>query len=512
MKQLIYMFALLSTLLLVSCTDAGEDQEALAGTKVTLNGSDTKTDMGGTITQYDWTQVSQEGVATLHIYDRDSAIASFIAPSVTEETDIKFKLTTTESYNCESDDDSSCRHHISSSNITVTVLPSDINTTLVYDDIEDNGIYSVAVSGSIMNTSGSLISNVIVSANGKETATRTDGRYSIINIETNQRVVINVSHPDYFEHSRIILANLSNVFEQNFKLYAPTQTVTFDPKDGAAISDNGATLIFPADTKFLDEGMKTYSGDVTVQIRYSLLDQDAFPGGYEGSNGTESFPLLPHGFVYAKIKDTSGNKLYLASESSATLKLPVTDVLSSTQTVSTWIYDYKTGYWLEDATAVSENGTFDATIKQIGTYGILTRAPGAILTTCVEDINGLGVSGANIQITATNWKSNLAQTDSEGHITLGNILAREEIQIEATKSPRDPGVQSVILNEGETRSLLDNCIVLSTAEERAEAEEKVEVEVEETTTETVTDSDDENTTEMDDADAAVDAVSTEESR
>ena len=470
MKQFIYTFALFSTLLLVSCTDAGKDQESSAGKKITLNGTSTKTDMGGKITQYNWTQVEQEGIPTLHLFDRNTATPSFIAPTVTKQTNIKFKLTTIESYNCKNEQDSSCRHHKNSSKVTVTILASDSNTTNTKDS--NDGSYKVAISGSVKNTNANFLSTAIVSANNKEVTTRGDGRYSITNLQTSQRIVLNVTHPDYFTHSRIILANLSNAFEQNFTLYNAAQSRTFNPKDGVEISHNGATLIFPAGTKFVNTKKKKYTGNVTAKIRYITSDMNAFPGGYEGSNATENFPLHSHGFMYATIVDEEGNPISLASENQATLKLPVVNTLVNNVTVPMWSYDYNSGYWLEDATAISENGTFNANINHIGTYGLLTRAPGAIVTACVEDLDGLAISGANIVIRTANWQSNLAQTDNIGHITLDNILARESIQITSFKVPNDPASQIVTLNEGETRSLLDNCLVLSSAKQRADKANK----------------------------------------
>ena len=69
--------------------DGGDDQTVLANTEVTLDGSKS-IDTDGTLVSYKW---KQTGGPEVHIKDSNKAMASFNAPSVSEDSKLAFKLT-----------------------------------------------------------------------------------------------------------------------------------------------------------------------------------------------------------------------------------------------------------------------------------------------------------------------------------------------------------------------------------------------------------------------------------
>ncbi|MEJ2489776.1 MAG: DUF5011 domain-containing protein, partial [Sulfurovaceae bacterium] len=87
LKTTVMFFALL---LLVGCSNAGRDQNVNSGDLVTLDGSGSSTPYPGEkIIGYQWEQISGP---TVTLQNANSAVATFIAPEVSESTTLKFQL------------------------------------------------------------------------------------------------------------------------------------------------------------------------------------------------------------------------------------------------------------------------------------------------------------------------------------------------------------------------------------------------------------------------------------
>lgn len=94
----IYTLLLLATLLLTGCANAGKDQKAHSGDTVTLDGSKSKADFFGEIKKYQWKQVKHKKhkVPKVVLSDKHAMSPTFVAPTVTKETVLVFRLMTME--------------------------------------------------------------------------------------------------------------------------------------------------------------------------------------------------------------------------------------------------------------------------------------------------------------------------------------------------------------------------------------------------------------------------------
>ena len=479
MKKKFYTLATLATLLLIGCTNAGKDQTVTAGTKVTLDGSGAKTDLGGTITRYTWGQLSQNGIQQVHIFDKYSQYASFIAPSLKEKKTIKFKLTTIESYNCKNDQDSSCNHHRNSAKVSITIKASaDANKTTnsstnnnTNNNNNQNSSYTVAVAGTITTTAKAGIAGATVNANGKIITTRSNGGYNLSQTQTSDRVVINASHPDYFDNSHVALAQMSNNFTQDIKLGKVLASQTFNSGEGTTLTQGTASIEIPADAKYLDENNKKYTGDVIANMSYydvrNSEGRSLLPGNYEGSDGSGKFPLYSYSFMHLSFTDNAKKTLHLTSNSQVTLHFPDTKSTDNKNTIPLWSYDTSTGYWLKESNVELVNQQYTTTINTAGTYGLHDVAPFATMELCVRDASNLAIQGANITVRTGDWSYPLTQTNAQGNLTIYHVLANSKLTIKASKEIKGKTYtksysDSVILREGETRKLTD-CIELGEA-------------------------------------------------
>ena len=100
LKQALYTLLLIIALFLTGCANAGKDQKVISEQIVILDGTQSSPDFFGKIKKYKWKQVKarEKGNKYLKVtlLDNMSASPSFIAPTVSKETTLTFKLVTTE--------------------------------------------------------------------------------------------------------------------------------------------------------------------------------------------------------------------------------------------------------------------------------------------------------------------------------------------------------------------------------------------------------------------------------
>jgi len=93
MKTILYTLALVGALLLTGCANAGKDQTVMSGEHVTLDGAASTASLRGELHTYHWTQIQGAAVT---LSGEDSVQATFTAPTVTQSTQLVFRLKTVE--------------------------------------------------------------------------------------------------------------------------------------------------------------------------------------------------------------------------------------------------------------------------------------------------------------------------------------------------------------------------------------------------------------------------------
>jgi hypothetical protein len=102
---------------LAPSADAGTTQEVKAGTQVTLDGSASK-DTDGSIAKYNWKQKSGTQVA---LTGETTAKASFLAPTVSTNTELQFELTVEDNEGA-----------TATQNVTIKVTPANVPEVALY--------------------------------------------------------------------------------------------------------------------------------------------------------------------------------------------------------------------------------------------------------------------------------------------------------------------------------------------------------------------------------------------
>jgi len=463
MTQRFYTAMALSILLLWGCADAGKNETIQANSKVYLDTSKTHTDMGGKITQYNWEALG-DYATKIHIFNNGTRNASFTAPNVSKKTSLAFKLTTVESYKCKTRLDSSCRHHRSTDRIKFTVEPHKAGESNSTNTGSKN---TINLSGKITTTDNQAIAGATVIVDSKKSSTGNDGSYRLSNLNAIQRTIIHVSHPDYFNNSRVILVNQKGNYTQNITLNKGKSNKTFQAKEGSTLIHNNASVSFEAGT-YTTANNKKYTGTIHANLSYNNLkttqDKNAFVGPYEKTDGSNSLPLIPYALIQIAINNDKKEALTPASNTVIKLLFPKSDTQSNEASLPLWFYDKHLGYWVKKGTAILTNNQYIAEVHQAGTWGLFAQPNKASLEVCVKDADGVALSGANIHISASQWQANLIQTNSDGHATLSSVPAATALTIKAdkkinNKTLRSTYAKSVTLIADENKYLSD-CITL----------------------------------------------------
>jgi hypothetical protein len=466
MKNLLYTIITITTLLLTGCADASKNQSVTANTKVYFDISKVKTDLGGEITQYNWELTgSAASLYNIYIFNNGTDHASFIAPDVKEETKLTFKLTSIESYKCSTSDDSSCKHHKSVDKVKITVTPAkDSNST---NNNSSNTSGSITLSGKIKTLNNVALSGAIVTVNGKTVTTRNDGTYKINNLKTDERAIINVTHPDYFDNTRVVLVNQSGSYAQDINLDKGHLALSFDAQEGRNVTDNQASINFEPG-EYIDTKGKKYTDNVSVTMSYynfkKSTDNRAFIGSYETTDGTTQSALLPYSFINMSISDATGNALKIDSDTVVKLAFPTADIDSNEATIPLWFYNKKMAYWLQEGKATRVNNQYIAQVTRAEAWGLFSKTSKGSIQVCVVDGDNKAIAAANIRMKGDRWTSNLIQTDTEGFAVINTVRSDVQLTITASKLIGNEQISanystSVTLSAGDNINLSD-CIVL----------------------------------------------------
>lgn len=273
--------------------------------------------------------------------------------------------------------------------------------------------YGVLI-GTVIDTSGSPLSEVTVSIGGKTGLTNNQGWFSVSNIAPGTYQIAKFSKTGYASTYRV-----TNIVQGESSFVNPAmrpvdKTETFDATQGAKITT--------ADNSYVQidaNALQTRLGDFfTGMASLSLTsfdptnenDANAFPGEYMGQAADETVaPLKSYGFMDVVITDPNGEELQLASGKSASMSIHVPSLLQSDAaamgTCPLWRFDSSSGLWLEEG-----QGTYDASsesfvgsVSHFSTWNFDVMYPRAFISGRVVDSNGNPIQGAQVKCWGIGW-------------------------------------------------------------------------------------------------------------
>ena len=287
------------------------------------------------------------------------------------------------------------------------------------------------------NGAAASIANVEVTYGACTTLTDAEGYYTLPNVITSMKAVINFTHQGYVRNSVItqVRADSTNYIEYEIGAYDHQET--YNSQNSIVLNMvNNATVSFPAEV-YSDETGNIYNGDVVAKVAYldvtTEKGREAFPGTYNGQNTNgETVLFASYGVIAAELKDGNGNSLILSDGDTAILTFP-TAIGATADNIPLWYYDYAQGVWVEEGYATRlADGKYEGTISHPGTWSLsqpIENASG-IYTDRILYADGTPAKNLRVHAVGENWISSDISTDDNGIFEI-EVIPGEEFTLKA---------------------------------------------------------------------------------
>ena len=344
---------------------------------------------------------------------------------------------------------------------------SDFNT-------EDESNLSTA-SGSILGQvfdarSGSVLQEVNIRVSEKTTISGADGRFSLLDIDVNERVVVTFSVDGYAEQSKIIRVQEggTSAMLPSVLMLPVEKTMTFDPMIPQEIFVEGsfAGVTLEANSLIRVDGLSP-SGEVVVEITPidPTVNIDLMPGDMKTDTGAGVLaPIESYGTLNIVFRDSLGNDLNLSEGSVATVRIPVANKTGGTppSRIPLYFYNDKTGLWVEEGFAnIDEtNRYYEGSVTHFSTWNADVLYEQVLVSGCIKGVDGAFLSNVYVALEGDNYSGiDFAYTDENGYFS---GAAKTNASVLVTALHGGVKTNTVKLMTESSDIVLDTCLVLST--------------------------------------------------
>jgi hypothetical protein len=314
----------------------------------------------------------------------------------------------------------------SGSSTTTTPTTSTPTTTPSGQNVSDKGI----VMGKITDENGAAVSSVSVTLDSTTIASNEQGFFVIEQVTAGTDKVLRYSKAGYVPGTKTVnvVAGQESFANLSLKAVGISQqltgsaggTVTDDRTDG----QNGS-IIIPANAVVNAAGapVSSYTVELTTLLpsdpNYSSLFPGKFLGGSTPGSTANPQPLISYGVVNVDLKDSQGNKVFLASGAKATINFPIDPAHDpGTSTVPIWYLDENTGVWIQEGTAAKSGSFYTADVSHLTPWNVDIMMPDR--STKVVEVVGLDgalVQNAFVIVEGTGYRQT-GYTGSAGTVSL----------------------------------------------------------------------------------------------
>ncbi len=279
-----------------------------------------------------------------------------------------------------------------------------------------------SVSGFVVNEFDIAVEGAMITYEGYTTTSDENGAFLFQNIEMNENGSYIVADKDGFFPGSTMCSPQPNVKANvRIKLIQKCANGQVTSGQGGTVPFNGdARIILPEN--YIDANGNPYNGTVTVSAHW--IDPfhhdlgDVMPGELIGVNEEgEVQALISYGMMAVELVGDDGAELQLAEGETATLKFPVpADALGSAPpTIPLWYFDEVEGIWVEEGSAVLENGYYVGEVSHFSFWNC--DYPGDLITINgqVVDENNIPMPNVEVFVTIDNMGCGYEYTDDHGY-------------------------------------------------------------------------------------------------
>jgi hypothetical protein len=297
---------------------------------------------------------------------------------------------------------------------------------------------TISIAGRVLDKDNMPVGQAQVSAGSVTGTTDVNGYFRLNSVRTNKDAAyVKVEKLGYFPGSRTFVATSSSAVNfVRIRLITKEHTGAFQSAAGGKVDlPAGGSITFQANG-VVDANNNSYSGTVNVSAFFiDPTDADfrsIMPGDLRGlntsdrENGLQSF-----GMMAVEIRNTTGQKLQLASGKKATVRFPIPASISAQApaTILLWYFDEAKGLWKEEGSATKQGNEYVGEVSHFSFWNCDAPFPLVNFQAVVKDQNGAPVANALVIIKRIdNGSSGAGITDSSGSVC-GKIPANQPLEL-----------------------------------------------------------------------------------
>jgi hypothetical protein len=286
---------------------------------------------------------------------------------------------------------------------------------------------TATLQGNIVDENGQPAAGVMVKVGTKTATTNARGYFRITNAALDKNAsLVTAEKTGYFKAYRSFSAT-SGTNHVSVKLIKKVSAGTIDASSGGNVTlANGAKIALPANGVVKAAGGSAYTGNITVNAAYIDPTADdisqTVPGSFmaDDKNG-KRVVLASYGMLAIELESASGEKLQIASGSTATLTTPIPSSLQSSApaTIALWYVNEETGVWKEEGTATKNGTNYIGEVEHFSFWNCDVNAPAINLSLTLKNNEGVPIVHGLVKLTrvgASAWSEGYGITDSLGQV------------------------------------------------------------------------------------------------
>ena len=315
---------------------------------------------------------------------------------------------------------SSCRKDI---NDVIENTTNDEPIVLVYTPNVNNITGSLI--GQVVDENNQPMSSVKIKMNGENYFTNEFGHFIINDVTMNSlgQLVSAKQDATHFSGSRRFFPQAGATSRVKIQLIKKEFTYEFSAQESAEVLIEGGAKVQFEPNSIKDTDGNIYQGTVMVASHWldplDLKTLDKMPGNLQGVNTlSEEVALQTFGMIAVELKSPNGIKLNIADGKTATITMPLSDILtaSAPEQIPLWSYNEEYGLWQEESSATLQNNSYVGEVSHFSFWNCDDPHTLVELMITYTDASGNPLTGHLVKVELGNGVTGTGYTDMDGKV------------------------------------------------------------------------------------------------
>jgi len=293
--------------------------------------------------------------------------------------------------------------------------------------------------GQIIDSNNDPIQDVKITIEAKTSNTNKYGTFSFENIMMNENGALVTAEKDgYVLGSRLFYPKEGELSRIKIKLIDRSVTKIVKADQGGTVDIVGGAQVIFENNSFVRLDDSEYHGNVSVITKYldptSINTADEMPGALVGIRPFEDndeVALVSYGMVLVELESDGGQKLKLAPNTEAEIRLPIPqDLLSNApEEIPLWYFNEDIGRWVEEESAIKQGSFYAGKVKHFTFWNcdFPERMVNLKIKVISGDRNPYAYQKVTLKIVDTNFQAS-EWTNKEG-VAEGKIPVNRVIKV-----------------------------------------------------------------------------------